>query len=87
MKVSEFVFIVALLVISCLLSFALMEAGGRMVAEMKAPHPSYEQVIEERNALLHAYMFPEPTQIEIVSYPTPVPQEEAIFITRPAEED
>lgn len=83
MKVSEALFLLAAIVIASLLSYSLFEAAGRMVSDFDEQLQRDRQVIEERNAVLHDYMFPaEPIGVYITSNDVQSDHEHYI-VTRP----
>lgn len=81
MKVSEALFLGVAIVLACLLSYALFEAAGRMVVNFDRT----QQQMEERDAQLHAYMFPEePIGVYIISNEVQSEHDHYI-VTRPIE--
>lgn len=82
MKVIELIALIALFCLSCVLAIALLGMLGKAVESAQQFQQQSEILNVQREAQLHAYMFPDPIVVEIISYPE-ARSEPHYFVTRP----
>lgn len=87
MKVREMLLLLALILIAGALAVALMQYGQKLadaiVIEFQREQDAQAQ-LSARDAMLHAYMYPDPIEVEIVGpLPQWVPDGQKYHVTRP----